>query len=721
MFDPYHKWLGIPKDRRPPTYYDLLGIDPAEQDIEVIDGAALRQIAHVRTYQSGPQAADCARILGELALARRTLTSPERRAQYDAKIAPPAPAPSFRIAGPAGPEFAASPSPSMVVTDPEPIRSRGGNSAARWLAPILTTSLLTAGFALAAWKGWIPGVRPGHRPAESPGVAATPAEVDPPTHPDAQPTRTAQARPAPPDPTQPSQVPTPSATPAPAIPPGPWPREAVVATLAPRPGDTFPDMPESIDPDTAFLDVTFEPPDAQPRLISDHATRHALNGPGRVVEAYLKVPRSGGQVALGMTRPGFLPIQDKPVNLVPGQRAVVQVRMAPEGSPGNELIKVVAKAPLVGPAPAAIAAIPPANPNPKPNPEPAPPAANPGANPGAFAMPPGRAIEGGYSARLGVLPVEDLAVTADGQHAIIAYGEVRSFNLETGRPESNSNGQIQNAKAVATSPAGPGIVATGSEDGYAAVWNINARGNWVRSRPRPVDDKRKVPVKLVEYSRDGKLLAAAIDNRVTLVKPEGSNLVVSEYKPAGRIVGMTFGPDTFWFAAERKVEASDVPARPPKPVARPALLAALAEGQPIVAIAAHPDGKRLFVARVGGELQEWDVESGTRTRTFVADATSPIVGIRLAHDGSRIAAFGDARIRVYDTETGQVEARLIGHTSRVVGVRFLPGDPRVLVSLGGEPSLRVWELNEDGGARKRPWNPADPGDLVKKPAQDGKP
>ena len=37
MFDPYHKWLGIPKDQRPPTHYQLLGISPTEQDREVIE------------------------------------------------------------------------------------------------------------------------------------------------------------------------------------------------------------------------------------------------------------------------------------------------------------------------------------------------------------------------------------------------------------------------------------------------------------------------------------------------------------------------------------------------------------------------------------------------------------------------------------------------------------------------------------------------------------
>ena len=86
-FDPYHKWLGIPKDQRPPTYYQLLGITPDEQDAEVIEEAAVRQTTHVRAYQMGPHAAECTRILNELAQARQTLLNPAKRKAYDERLA----------------------------------------------------------------------------------------------------------------------------------------------------------------------------------------------------------------------------------------------------------------------------------------------------------------------------------------------------------------------------------------------------------------------------------------------------------------------------------------------------------------------------------------------------------------------------------------------------------------------------------------------------------
>jgi hypothetical protein len=87
MFDPYHKWLGIPKAFRPPTHYQLLGIAADEEDREVIEEAAIRQTTHVRAYQIGPHADDCTRLLNEIAQARATLLHPSKRKEYDDALA----------------------------------------------------------------------------------------------------------------------------------------------------------------------------------------------------------------------------------------------------------------------------------------------------------------------------------------------------------------------------------------------------------------------------------------------------------------------------------------------------------------------------------------------------------------------------------------------------------------------------------------------------------
>jgi hypothetical protein len=89
-FDPYHLWLQIPKETRPPTHYQLLGLAVGEADPEVIRQATLMRSAYVRHFQTGANAADANRILEELADASRVLLDPALRTEYEKKVKPAA-------------------------------------------------------------------------------------------------------------------------------------------------------------------------------------------------------------------------------------------------------------------------------------------------------------------------------------------------------------------------------------------------------------------------------------------------------------------------------------------------------------------------------------------------------------------------------------------------------------------------------------------------------
>lgn len=82
-FDPYYKWLGIPPKDQPPHHYRLLSVETFEDDPEVIESAADRQMAHVRTFQSGQYSALSQKLLNELAAAKVCLLAPEQKARYD--------------------------------------------------------------------------------------------------------------------------------------------------------------------------------------------------------------------------------------------------------------------------------------------------------------------------------------------------------------------------------------------------------------------------------------------------------------------------------------------------------------------------------------------------------------------------------------------------------------------------------------------------------------
>lgn len=85
-FDPYHRWLGIPPKHQPPDHYRLLGLERFESDPEVIRDAAEQRMAHVRTYQLGPNSDLSQKILNELGRAKACLLNPKEKAAYDAGL-----------------------------------------------------------------------------------------------------------------------------------------------------------------------------------------------------------------------------------------------------------------------------------------------------------------------------------------------------------------------------------------------------------------------------------------------------------------------------------------------------------------------------------------------------------------------------------------------------------------------------------------------------------
>ncbi len=82
-FDPYQNWLAIPPEEQPPHYYRLLGTDPFESTPEVIEAAADRRIADLRSYEVGEHIEAWRRLLDEVAAAKACLLNPTKKAKYD--------------------------------------------------------------------------------------------------------------------------------------------------------------------------------------------------------------------------------------------------------------------------------------------------------------------------------------------------------------------------------------------------------------------------------------------------------------------------------------------------------------------------------------------------------------------------------------------------------------------------------------------------------------
>jgi hypothetical protein len=131
-FDPYHKWLGIAPKDQPPHHYRLLGIDPFEDDRDVIDAAANRVMSYLKDLAAGDDDAYSQEIMNEVMQARICLLNPKRKTAYDSELRakvitkkppPPRAAQTTATAASATPPSSPSPVP-VVATSPTSARRR---------------------------------------------------------------------------------------------------------------------------------------------------------------------------------------------------------------------------------------------------------------------------------------------------------------------------------------------------------------------------------------------------------------------------------------------------------------------------------------------------------------------------------------------------------------------------------------------------------------------
>lgn len=161
-FDAYYKWLAIPPEEQPPHHYRLLGLRPFETDADVIANAADQRMTHVRTFQSGKNAAHSQKILNEISTAKVCLLNPARKADYDKQL-------RARLAAahaPTAPPAAPSPAPAAMA-------------AAGMHAPPAPPGYGVAGAGMAAQPSARPTVQP-QRPAAAtrPAPAAAESELE---------------------------------------------------------------------------------------------------------------------------------------------------------------------------------------------------------------------------------------------------------------------------------------------------------------------------------------------------------------------------------------------------------------------------------------------------------------------------------------------------------------------------------------------------------------
>ncbi len=255
---------------------------------------------------------------------------------------------------------------------------------------------------------------------------------------------------------------------------------------------------------------------------------------------------------------------------------------------------------------------------------------------------------------------------------------IRLWNLTSGQAQILT-GHTDRVDAVAFSRDGR-TLASGSRDETVRLWNTQT-GQLQQTLPR-----RSGAVTSVAFSPGGRTLASGTVGAVNLWDIATGKLI-GQRKETGRGVGFSsvaFSPDGQTVASatlQGRVRLWHVRSGHVRMLPRHRLK--------VTSVAYAPDGRTLATAS-GGEVRLWDPRSGklrglmSRSKGVAALAFAP--GGRILACASR-----DRAVVLWDTQSGQLRWKLIGHLDGPSTVAFSP-DGRTLASGSADAIVNLWRI-----------------------------
>ena len=295
--------------------------------------------------------------------------------------------------------------------------------------------------------------------------------------------------------------------------------------------------------------------------------------------------------------------------------------------------------------------------------------------------------------------ISSMLPSPDGKKIVTGvHGDLLLWDISTGHPKSIFTVHPEYIEPLLFLPDGATVtcVKRGPENVALLLCNIHTGEHEIMFTP---------PVENV-YSRvlspDGKTLALKTgSNNIQLWDTGTSKQKSTLTKPEGGFSSMVFSPDSSLFVTgdyEGVIEVWDTATGEHKSVLTN-------QGREDILVFS-PDGEVLASSRrsMWREVRLWNIETGTQIsptlRTF--ESKHPFYSLAFSPDSTVLASGGyDAKIRLWNVQTGDLKGTLIGHTGPIESLVFLPpeqpsGTEQAKNDVLSRPKTTLASMSRDG-------------------------
>ena len=227
-------------------------------------------------------------------------------------------------------------------------------------------------------------------------------------------------------------------------------------------------------------------------------------------------------------------------------------------------------------------------------------------------------------------------------------------------------------------------VASASTDRLITLWDIasGAISARIEGHPGPIEDMRLSPAGDAVYS------ASARGEVLRWSLPEGA---LDRTYGAHRDRVVMLGLDA---QGTRLLSASQDGSAMVWDVETGERLIHVDHGAALSSGAISPDGRSIGTGDRQGGLALWDADSGHLRWRLPTAHRGIVEGLRFSADGRRLASAGyDGTARVWSIESGEEQARLIGHETWVYDAAFGP-DGQQVFTVGVDDTVRIFDLGD---------------------------